>query len=56
MIPYRNGGRTKNNPTETVGRTGLQWLEYYDFIDFTNPLSGISSPVVDGPPFLPLAW
>jgi hypothetical protein len=34
------------------GGTELQWLEYYDFIGLNNPLSGILSVVVDGPPFL----
>ena len=31
----------------------MQWLEYYDFIGLNNPLSGISSTVVNDPPFLP---
>jgi hypothetical protein len=34
------------------GGTGQQRLEYYDFIGFSNPLSGFSKAVVDGLPFL----
>jgi hypothetical protein len=35
------------------GGTGLQGLEYYDFIDLNNPLSGTLTAVVNDPPFLP---
>ena len=53
MIPYRKSGRTNKIQMNPSGGTGLQRLEYYDFIGVNNPLSSILSVVVDGSPFLP---
>ena len=55
MIPYRKekAEEPKRIRLKQSGRTRLQKLEYYDFIGFSNPLSGILPTVVDGPPFLP---
>jgi len=50
--PLLKGRKNPKNPTETVRGDQVQRLEYYDFIGFSNPLSGTLPAVVDDPPFL----